>query len=99
MMSPQSANRRRGGSRRLPDLVHEPGSEGKGALVPAEAVWAEGAWREVPRHPDLAEVARRIAERAYQLYVARGRVEGGALEDWLEAEREITLGWGPAATG
>lgn len=32
---------------------------------------------------------QRIAMRAYQLYLARGAVEGDALLDWLEAEREI----------
>ncbi len=30
----------------------------------------------------------RITARAYELYVQRGRRDGGALEDWLEAERE-----------
>ena len=31
----------------------------------------------------------RIATRAYELYLARGAGEGGALADWLEAEREL----------
>ena len=31
----------------------------------------------------------RIRERAYALWEARGRTPGLALEDWLEAEREI----------
>jgi hypothetical protein len=31
----------------------------------------------------------RIANRAYELYAARGAREGRALDDWLEAEREI----------
>ena len=31
----------------------------------------------------------RIAECAYELYVQRGCQEGHALENWLEAEREI----------
>lgn len=30
-----------------------------------------------------------IAERAYELYVNRGRQDGGALDDWLQAEREV----------
>ena len=33
---------------------------------------------------------RRIAERAYSLYVQGGREEGKALEHWLEAERELS---------
>ena len=35
---------------------------------------------------DIEELIRR---RAYELYEERGRVEGFALDDWLEAEREI----------
>jgi hypothetical protein len=31
-----------------------------------------------------------IRTRAYELYEARGREEGHDLEDWLEAEAEIT---------
>jgi hypothetical protein len=31
----------------------------------------------------------RIAERAHEIYEARGGEHGKALEDWLEAEREI----------
>jgi outer membrane protein TolC len=30
-----------------------------------------------------------IAQRAYELYEQRGRQEGRALEDWLQAEREL----------
>lgn len=30
-----------------------------------------------------------IAQRAYELYEQRGRQDGLALEDWLEAEREL----------
>jgi len=33
----------------------------------------------------------RIAELAYALYEAHGREEGHALEDWLEAERQVLL--------
>jgi hypothetical protein len=32
---------------------------------------------------------RRIAERAYQRYEARGREDGHELEDWLSAEQEL----------
>jgi hypothetical protein len=31
----------------------------------------------------------RIAERAYQLYMARGGRDGSDVDDWLEAEREV----------
>jgi hypothetical protein len=35
------------------------------------------------------DIQTRISERAYQLYVERGYRQGYALEDWLEAEREV----------
>lgn len=38
-----------------------------------------------------------ISEQAYALYEARGRVDGHALEDWLEAEARLALAI-PAAT-
>jgi hypothetical protein len=31
----------------------------------------------------------RIAERAHEIYQSRGGEDGRALEDWLQAEREI----------
>jgi hypothetical protein len=31
----------------------------------------------------------RIARRAHEIYEARGGEQGRALEDWLQAEREI----------
>ena len=31
----------------------------------------------------------RVVQRAYELYEQRGRQEGQALEDWLNAEREL----------
>ena len=31
----------------------------------------------------------RIANRAYERYMARGGADGQDLEDWLEAEREL----------
>jgi NADPH:quinone reductase-like Zn-dependent oxidoreductase len=33
-----------------------------------------------------------IRTRAYELYLARGAQAGGELEDWLQAEREVTAG-------
>ena len=35
-------------------------------------------------------VEEQIRTRAYELYEIRGREEGHDLEDWLEAEAEIT---------
>ena len=30
-----------------------------------------------------------IARRAYEIYESRGRVAGGEMDDWLQAEREL----------
>ena len=35
------------------------------------------------------EQVKRIRERAYELYEARGREEGRDIENWLQAEAEI----------
>jgi hypothetical protein len=44
------------------------------------------------RKPDLpSDIEERIRQRAYELYERRGRVDGFALDDWLQAEIE-TLG-------
>ena len=39
-------------------------------------------------HPD----SKAVAERAYQLYLARGGEDGHDLEDWIRAERELRQG-------
>jgi len=39
--------------------------------------------------PSIEDLHERIAIRAYELYAQRGWREGGALEDWMDAEREI----------
>jgi uncharacterized protein YndB with AHSA1/START domain len=38
----------------------------------------------------LVPTHEQIAERAYALYVAKGRTFGYALEDWLEAEKQLS---------
>jgi hypothetical protein len=40
---------------------------------------------------DALSVQKRIAVRAYELYLQRSGVDGQAEEDWLQAEREILL--------
>jgi hypothetical protein len=34
----------------------------------------------------------RVAARAYERYLARGAADGAAMDDWLEAERELASG-------
>ena len=40
--------------------------------------------------PDVTH--EQIAQRAYEIYLARGSRPGDALGDWLAAERELTSG-------
>ena len=48
-----------------------------------------------PQTPQEAAEARakleeQIRRRAYELYEQRGRVDGYALDDWLQAEAEVS---------
>ena len=40
-------------------------------------------------HPSFDDLHAHIATRAYELYTQKGCREGCAVEDWLDAEREI----------
>jgi hypothetical protein len=33
---------------------------------------------------------KRTLERAYEIYESKGRVDGDDLDDWLQAERDLT---------
>ncbi len=45
---------------------------------------------EINDNPETpSDLTARIAQRAYELYEQRGRKDGFADEDWLQAEREI----------
>lgn len=39
--------------------------------------------------PSNAPSREAIAQRAYELYLARGGADGSEQEDWLQAEREL----------
>jgi hypothetical protein len=39
--------------------------------------------------PMSSDSEERIRQRAYEFYEQRGRVDGFALDDWLQAEAEI----------
>lgn len=43
----------------------------------------------------LVSVNRRIARRAYELFVDRGSVDGHSLEDWIDAERDLIFRLAP----
>jgi hypothetical protein len=37
----------------------------------------------------FAPTQEEISERAYEIYVSRGRINGGDIDDWLAAEQEL----------
>jgi hypothetical protein len=41
-------------------------------------------------HGDIADYGDRVSQRAYELYLARGGVDGQDFDDWLTAEREVS---------
>ena len=60
---------------------------------PGSKLDAKEALKSLPIWPNAVvepvEVTPQIARRAYELYEQRGRRDGQAGQDWLEAEREI----------
>jgi DUF2934 family protein len=48
------------------------------------------SWKPRSPKPDSSiDIGECIRQRAYELYQHRGRVDGFALDDWLQAETEI----------
>jgi Protein of unknown function (DUF2934) len=44
----------------------------------------------LPRKPrSVSDAEEKIRLRAYELYEEHGKIEGHALDDWLQAEEEI----------
>jgi Protein of unknown function (DUF2934) len=58
------------------------GDEPSASPAPDSALRTSSEARREDRH-------ERIRHRAYELYLARGAVEGYDVADWLEAERQI----------
>ena len=54
----------------------------------------------IPLRPNLmdAEIEEQIRQRAYELYLERGGVDGNATDDWLQAKQEVLSSKGKAAT-
>ena len=48
----------------------------------------------IDRRPIMFE---EIAERAYEIYLSRGQSDGNDLDDWLQAEYELTAGLSKAS--
>jgi hypothetical protein len=66
-------------------------NKSNGAVSPENRVTVEeqGAPQTVGDTTAATPDRDRVASRAYELYQARGGSDGQALEDWLEAEREV----------
>jgi hypothetical protein len=60
------------------------GNGGNGAMAPAKA-------KRMPIRKPNGDVVPddMVAERAYQIYEARGGQHGADFDDWLEAERQL----------
>ena len=80
------------------DKTDKKGSSAKGAPKPKALgkvngpVKAKASTNRKPRGKAVArpeEMWERIAKKAYELYERRGRGDGRALEDWVEAEEAV----------
>jgi hypothetical protein len=71
--------------------VAEPASESSNETAPISEERAIAEESQFYREAGvLAPTHEQIAERAHALYVARGRTFGYALDDWLEAEKQLS---------
>jgi hypothetical protein len=75
----------------------------KSAMRPAPGAIASATRRQEPvvampksdgELPSQESRMNQIARRAHEIYEARGGTDGKALEDWLQAEREIDTAMG-----
>lgn len=66
-----------GAKKPLPIVVNQPDTAGSSSKLAHHA------------RPSFDDLHARITTRAYELFVERGCREGCAVEDWLDAEREI----------
>ena len=60
----------------------------KGAPKATSKTPATSSGKQDPRSTGPTEEQIRL--RAYELYVERGRAEGQDIEDWFQAEKELT---------
>ena len=74
----KSQKAKEAGTRKLPPVVVNQLATAASSSMPARQT-----------RPPFDDLQARVTTRAYELYVQRGRREGCAVEDWLDAEREI----------
>ncbi len=56
----------------------------------AQGMWLDNQNTAKTDQPTVTE--EQIRQRAYQLYLARGKKPGDPLRDWLQAEKELKTG-------
>jgi hypothetical protein len=66
-------------------FIHISPITGRVALL---ATWRKSVFRQLDA--SFYEIEERIRVRAYELYEKRGKRDGHALDDWLQAEAELT---------
>jgi len=54
------------------------------------AVTSSNAQTPSASYPGSAPTEQEIAARAYEIFLSRGATDGSDLDDWLQAERELT---------
>ena len=54
------------------------------------AVTSSNAQTPGASHPGAVPSEQEIAARAYEIFLSRGATDGSDLDDWLQAERELT---------
>jgi hypothetical protein len=64
-------------------------SASRSALKPAAAKPAPAPRSVKATSPPAATREEEVRSRAYQLYEERGREDGRALDDWLQADEEV----------
>ena len=69
-----------------PIVFAEAGGEKKKSTI---LIKKAGEEARAPGQPPSAGLHARISKRAFEFYATRGYRQGSALDDWLEAEREI----------
>jgi hypothetical protein len=55
----------------------------------AQVVKLPGAYNSEGSNQDAGVDVGMVQRRAYEIYESRGCVDGAALDDWLQAEREL----------
>ena len=62
------------------------------AMSPKKPVRMAATAKKTVPPPSIQELEARVRQRAYELYLERGRVEGHEAEDWIRAEAEVAAG-------